>query len=57
MSAGFYPLKILDVRRETDEAISVMLEPTPEIAADFAFAPGQHLTFRADIDGEDVRRN
>ena len=57
MSAGFYPLKILDIRRETDDAISVMLEPTPDMTADFRFAPGQHLTFRADIDGEDVRRN
>ncbi len=57
MSAGFHPLKILDVRRETDDAISVLLEPGAELADAFAFAPGQHLTFRADIDGEDVRRN
>jgi len=57
LSAGFYPLNILDVRRETDDAISVVLEPARDSAANFAFAPGQHLTFRADIGGEDVRRN
>ena len=57
MSAGFHPLRILDVRRETDDAITLTLEPAPELAGAFAFAPGQHLTLRADIDGEDVRRN
>lgn len=57
MSIGFHPLKILEVRRETDEAISVTLDPTPALAGEFAFTPGQHLTFRATINGEDVRRN
>lgn len=57
MSTGFYPLKILDVRQETSDAISLLLEPAPGDAAEFAFLPGQHLTFRADIAGEDVRRN
>ncbi len=57
MSAGFHPLKILDVSHETGDAILLTLAPAPGVAADFAFMPGQHLTFRADIDGEDVRRN
>lgn len=57
MSVGFYQLKILDVRRETDDAISVILQPPPSVAGDFTFSPGQHLTLRAEIDGEDVRRN
>lgn len=57
MSAGFHPLTILDVRRETDDAISVTLAPPPGLADVFSFMPGQHLTFRADIGGEDVRRN
>lgn len=57
MSTGFHPLKIIDVRRETNDAIAVTLEPPVELAADFAFAAGQHLTFRADIGGEDIRRN
>jgi ring-1,2-phenylacetyl-CoA epoxidase subunit PaaE len=57
VSTSFHPLTILDVRQETDDAISVTLEPAPELSSDFSFRPGQHLTFRADIDGEDVRRN
>src|SRR5690242_14312948 len=57
VSAGFHPLTIIDVRRETDDAISVTLAPPSGLADAFAFTPGQHLTFRADIGGEDVRRN
>lgn len=56
MSNAFHPLKILDVTRETDDAISLTLEAPREASAAFAFTPGQHLTLRADIDGEDVRR-
>lgn len=57
MSAGFHPLRIVHVSREADAAIALTLEPTPDAAAAFAYTPGQHLTFRADIGGEDVRRN
>jgi ring-1,2-phenylacetyl-CoA epoxidase subunit PaaE len=57
MSTAFHSLKILDVTQETDQAIAVTLEPDPSLIDAFAFQPGQHLTFRADIGGEDVRRN
>lgn len=57
MSAGFHPLTILDVVRETDEAIAVTLAPAAGVTEDFGFQPGQHLTLRAEIGGEDVRRN
>lgn len=57
MSEHFHALKVVDVRAETDDAFSVTLAPNPADAPAFAFAPGQHLTFRALIDGEDVRRN
>ena len=57
MSTAFHPLKILDVAHETDQAIAVTLEPDPSLAETFAFLPGQHLTFRAEIAGQDVRRN
>ena len=57
MLAGFHPLKILDVREDTSDAIVVALEPPTDARTEFAFTPGQHLAFRADIRGEDVRRN
>lgn len=54
---AFHPLKVLDVTRETDDAVALTLEPADEAKAAFAFEPGQHVTLRTVIAGEDVRRN
>ena len=51
----FHALKIIDVHPETADAIVVTLAPDDEAA--FRFRPGQHLTFRTEIDGDDIRRN
>jgi len=57
MSTGFHQLEIAEVRREIADAVSLRFS-VPEALADlFHFTPGQHLTLRADINGEDVRRN
>ena len=42
---------------ETDEANSIRFEVPEELTSAFAFKAGQHLTLRADIGGEEVRRN
>ncbi|MET3473206.1 ring-1,2-phenylacetyl-CoA epoxidase subunit PaaE [Novosphingobium sp. 1529] len=57
MSSSFHTLEVAEVRRETSEAISMRLALPDELANAFRFTPGQHLTLRAVIDGEDVRRS
>lgn len=57
MPSGFLPLTVVEVRRETDDAVSLLLAAKPEDADRFAFSPGQHLTLRTELDGEDLRRN
>ena len=57
MSASFHSLKIADVRREIDDAVSLRFELPEALSDAFRFTPGQHLTLRAEIAGEDVRRN
>ena len=53
---GFRKLAVADLRRETDDSVSVSFI-VPENERDvFDFVPGQHLTLRAKIDGNDVRR-
>lgn len=53
----FYPLKVLDVRKETRDAVVVTLD-FPENDPDaFNFVQGQYLTFRRDFDGEELRRS
>ena len=53
----FHKLKIRSVRPETEDAVALRFEIPAELAADYAFTPGQYLTLRAMIDGEDVRRS
>ena len=55
--ARFHALKIAEVVRETEDAVVVGFEVPVELAVDYAFVQGQHLTLRREIDGEDVRRN
>ena len=53
----FHPLTIARVDRETRDAIAITLDVPPSLRDLFRFEAGQHLTLRADIAGEDVRRS
>ena len=57
MSIDFHKLRVAEVKRETPDAVSVRLELPEELRETFAFRAGQHLTFRREIGGEEVRRN
>lgn len=57
MSTAFHPLTITAIVHETADALSVVLDTPAASVADFSFQPGQHLTLRAQIAGEEVRRN
>jgi ring-1,2-phenylacetyl-CoA epoxidase subunit PaaE len=57
MSASFHSLKITDVRREIDDAVSLRFDLPAALRETFRFTSGQHLTLRAELDGEDIRRN
>lgn len=56
-STHFYPLRVQEVRRETPDAVSVAFEVPAPLRDVFRFVPGQYLTLRAQIDGQDVRRS
>lgn len=58
MSSGFYKVKVKEVKRETNECVSVALDLPAELQSLFVFSPGQHLIFRGlRADGEEIRRN
>jgi ring-1,2-phenylacetyl-CoA epoxidase subunit PaaE len=57
MSVHFHPLKVAEVVPETAEANSIRFEIPPDLREVFAFRAGQHLTLRATIEGQEVRRN
>jgi ring-1,2-phenylacetyl-CoA epoxidase subunit PaaE len=57
MSVGFHILTIADIVDETAEARSIRLAVPEELRETFKFKPGQHLTLKAEIQGEEIRRN
>ncbi len=52
----FYPLTVSSVRHETRDAVVLTLDVPEEHREAFRFQQGQYLTFRTEIDGEEVRR-
>lgn len=56
-SIDFHKLRVAEVKRETPEAVSVRFEVPEHLRETFTFRAGQHLTFRRDHAGEELRRN
>lgn len=52
----FVELVVREVRKETDDAVSVAFELPESLSDAFRHEPGQYLTLRTLVDGEDVRR-
>ena len=53
----FHRLTVDDLRRESADAISMTFAIPRDLAEDYRFAPGQYLTLRSTLDGEEVRRS
>ncbi|HTU09997.1 MAG TPA: ferredoxin--NADP reductase [Allosphingosinicella sp.] len=57
MSVSFHSLTVAEIVDETEEARSIRFAVPEELRETFSFKPGQHLTLKAEIAGEEVRRN
>jgi ring-1,2-phenylacetyl-CoA epoxidase subunit PaaE len=57
MSIDFHTLRVAEVKRETPDSVSVRFELPESLRDKFAFKAGQHLTFKRDFNGEELRRN
>ena len=55
--AQFYNLKIKEIYKETDDCSVLTIDVPNALKNEFSFHQGQHLTLKADINGEDVRRS
>src|SRR5438270_13049111 len=53
----FHRLAINDRRRESKDAVSLTFAIPEALADDYRFSPGQYLTLRTTMDGEEVRRS
>lgn len=53
----FHPLRVTEVTPLTDEAVCVTFDVPAELADTFRYIPGQHVTLRTEVNGEDLRRS
>lgn len=54
--ADFHNLKVKDVSEETNDCMSVELEVPKHLRKEFRYGAGQHIIFKRDVDGEEIRR-
>lgn len=54
---AFYKLRVKEAYKETTDCIVFTFELPEELRDTFSFQHGQHLTLKAEVDGEDVRRS
>lgn len=54
MALHFHPLRVTSVERDTDDAMVVGFQAPAE---GFGFEPGQYLTLRASVGGQELRRS
>jgi ring-1,2-phenylacetyl-CoA epoxidase subunit PaaE len=52
----FHPLRVSEVGRLTDDAVTVTFAVPPELRETFRHTPGQHITLRRTVGGEEIRR-
>ena len=57
MAVAFHELEIVNIRRETPDAVSIGFLVPPELHQAYRFQPGQHLTLRTVLDGTEIRRS
>lgn len=57
LTPKFHRLAVRELRRESADAVSLTFAIPDELTDHYTFAPGQYLTLRTMMDGEEVRRS
>ena len=57
MSSDFYKLTVNEVIKETEDCVSISFLIPNEFKNKFDFVSGQYLTFKKEIEGEEIRRS
>ncbi|TEA77380.1 1,2-phenylacetyl-CoA epoxidase subunit PaaE [Allopusillimonas ginsengisoli] len=57
MTTSFYPLKVADVAKNTRDAVVVTFDVPDALRDTFTFRPGQYLTLRTQVEGQELRRS
>lgn len=55
--AKFHKIKVKDLYKETDDCSVISFDVPEDLTSEFKYHQGQHLTLKADVNGEDTRRS
>ncbi len=53
----FYPIQVSEIHKETKDCASITFDIPEELKDHFLYKQGQHLTLKASVNGEEVRRS
>lgn len=57
MTPKFHALTIKDIRRESSDCVSLAFDVPEELMEVYHFIPGQYLTLKTAVNGEEIRRS
>jgi len=57
MASHFAKLQVADIRRETEDCVSIAFTVPEHLQETFRFIQGQNITIKARIEGEEIRRS
>lgn len=57
MTKKFYPARVKQIEKTTPDCALISLDIEEEWIPDFHYTQGQHLTLKAEIDGQELRRS
>lgn len=52
----FYKLSVKEIQQETENAVSILFEIPENLQQEFSFIPGQYITIKKELNGEEIRR-
>src|SRR6478752_1124447 len=54
--SSFYKLNIKEVKRETEDAVSILFNVPEELQHNYTFEAGQYVNLKLTLDGQEIRR-
>ncbi|SDX45524.1 ring-1,2-phenylacetyl-CoA epoxidase subunit PaaE [Hydrobacter penzbergensis] len=57
MSSHFHPLAVKEIRKETNDCVSIRFDIPDPLKPIFQYKQGQHITLRAFVNGQELRRS
>ena len=57
MALHFHKITVKDIRKETNDCVSIAFDIPGELKTDFLFKQGQNITIKSIINGEEIRRS